>query len=186
MSLTGSAWCLRSPLLTTKTIELVGFDKLGAGQNATVAVMSYSGYDIEDAIIMNRASLDRGFGRCIVLRKYGTVLKKHQNRAQDIVQAASIPPGQVRGYTPAPVLQDKQCQRSCTCWQPSPLVKTSWESTVIPASYLIAEAMLQAACTTVLTAVSSWPASRRRQGGTSCWMWTGSRLRERLYLQGKS
>lgn len=74
---------LRRPLLTTKTIELIGFDKLGAGQNATVAVMSYSGYDIEDAIIMNRASLDRGFGRCIVLRKYGTVMKKHQNRSQD-------------------------------------------------------------------------------------------------------
>lgn len=31
------------PLLTTKTIELVGYDQLGAGQNATVAVMSYSG-----------------------------------------------------------------------------------------------------------------------------------------------
>ena len=31
------------PLLTTKTIELVGYDRLGAGQNATVAVMSYSG-----------------------------------------------------------------------------------------------------------------------------------------------
>jgi len=58
------------PLLTTKTIELVGFDKLGAGQNATVAVMSYSGYDIEDAIVMNKASLDRGFGRCIVRRRY--------------------------------------------------------------------------------------------------------------------
>jgi DNA-directed RNA polymerase III subunit RPC2 len=57
------------PLLTTKTIELVGYDKLGAGQNATVAVMSYSGYDIEDAIVMNKASLDRGFGRCIVLKK---------------------------------------------------------------------------------------------------------------------
>lgn len=34
---------LQRPLLTTKTIELVGFDRLGAGQNATVAVMSYSG-----------------------------------------------------------------------------------------------------------------------------------------------
>ena len=42
------------PLLTTKTIEFTGFDRLGAGQNATVAVMSYSGYDIEDAIVMNK------------------------------------------------------------------------------------------------------------------------------------
>ena len=35
------------PLVTTRTLEMVGFDKLGAGQNATVCVMSYSGYDIE-------------------------------------------------------------------------------------------------------------------------------------------
>eukprot|EP00884_Botryococcus_braunii_P009393 jgi/Botrbrau1/18455/Bobra.0072s0038.1 len=64
------------PLLSTKTIELVGFDKLGAGQNATVAVMSYSGYDIEDAIVLNKASLDRGFGRCVVLRRQGHSFKK--------------------------------------------------------------------------------------------------------------
>jgi RNA polymerase Rpb2, domain 6 len=49
------------PLLTTKTIEFIGFDKLGAGQNAIVAVMSYSGYDIEDAIVMNKVrARDRG------------------------------------------------------------------------------------------------------------------------------
>ena len=82
------------PLLTTKTIELVGFDRLGAGQNATVAVMSYSGYDIEDAIVMNKASLDRGFGRCIVLRKYGTHLRKYANRTQDrISRPAGAGPG---------------------------------------------------------------------------------------------
>ena len=48
----------------------VSYDKLGAGQNAIVAVMSYSGYNTGDAIVMNKSSLDRGFGRCIVMKKY--------------------------------------------------------------------------------------------------------------------
>ncbi|KAF6143408.1 hypothetical protein GIB67_029577 [Kingdonia uniflora] len=71
------------PLLTTRTIELVGFDKLGAGQNATVAVMSYSGYDIEDAIVMNKSSLDRGFGRCIVMKRLEAIKEKYANNTSD-------------------------------------------------------------------------------------------------------
>ncbi|KAA8519299.1 hypothetical protein F0562_013555 [Nyssa sinensis] len=71
------------PLLTTRTIELVGYDKLGAGQNATVAVMSYSGYDIEDAIVMNKSSLDRGFGRCIVMKKLSDINQKYENNTSD-------------------------------------------------------------------------------------------------------
>ena len=35
------------PLVQTKTISLIHFDQLPAGQNAIVAVMSFSGYDIE-------------------------------------------------------------------------------------------------------------------------------------------
>lgn len=89
------------PLLTTKTIELVGFDKLGAGQNATVAVMSFSGYDIEDAIVMNKASLDRGFGRCIVLRRYACALRKYPNRAQDEIRTPPMPSGQVTFPNPS-------------------------------------------------------------------------------------
>ncbi|CAI9107907.1 OLC1v1007389C1 [Oldenlandia corymbosa var. corymbosa] len=69
----------QKPLLTTRTIELVGYDKLGAGQNATVAVMSYSGYDIEDAIVMNKSSLDRGFGRCIARKRMAAMLQKYEN-----------------------------------------------------------------------------------------------------------
>jgi len=46
----------QQPMVKTKTIELVGYDKLPAGQNATVAIMSFSGYDIEDALILNRVS----------------------------------------------------------------------------------------------------------------------------------
>lgn len=40
---------------------------------------------------MNRASLDRGFGRCIVLRKYGTSLKKYANRTQVRLDHAACP-----------------------------------------------------------------------------------------------
>ncbi|CAG8489235.1 12877_t:CDS:10 [Ambispora leptoticha] len=78
------------PLVKTKTIELVQYDKLPAGQNAIVAVMSYSGYDIEDALVLNRASVDRGFGRCQMLRKYPCVLKKYSNGSYD--RLADPPP----------------------------------------------------------------------------------------------
>ncbi|RVX72816.1 DNA-directed RNA polymerase III subunit RPC2 [Exophiala mesophila] len=73
----------QKPLVKTRTIELVNYDKLPAGQNATVAVMSYSGYDIEDALVLNKASVDRGFGRCQVLRKYPVTLKLYGNDLKD-------------------------------------------------------------------------------------------------------
>jgi len=83
----------QKPLVKTRTIEMIQYDKLPAGQNATVAVMSYSGYDIEDALVLNKASVDRGFGRCIVLRKYGTSLKMYPNQSFDrIVPPVEIPP----------------------------------------------------------------------------------------------
>ncbi|WZY78149.1 hypothetical protein YC2023_024533 [Brassica napus] len=61
----------------------VGYDKLGAGQNATVAVMSNTGYDIEDAIVMNKASLDRGFERCIVKKTIVATCQKYGNDTVD-------------------------------------------------------------------------------------------------------
>ncbi|TFY79941.1 hypothetical protein EWM64_g4074 [Hericium alpestre] len=80
----------QQPMVKTKTIELIGYDKLPAGQNATIAVMSYSGYDIEDALILNRASLDRGYGRCQVLRKNATLIRKYPNGTFDRLADAPV------------------------------------------------------------------------------------------------
>lgn len=44
-----------------------------AGQNAQVAIMSYSGYDIEDAIILNQSSIDWGYGWIMYMRRYEDV-----------------------------------------------------------------------------------------------------------------
>ena len=71
------------PMVKSRTIELIHFEDLPAGQNAIVAVMSYSGYDIEDAIILNRASLDRGYGRCLVYRNSKTTMKRYGTQAAD-------------------------------------------------------------------------------------------------------
>lgn len=79
----------QAPLVKSKTIDLIQFDKLPAGHNATVAVMSYSGYDIEDALILNKASLDRGFGRCLVYRKQVCALKRYANQSFDRIMGPS-------------------------------------------------------------------------------------------------
>eukprot|EP00731_Ephydatia_muelleri_P011726 Em0006g620a len=77
------------PLVRSRTIDLIQFDKVPAGQNASVAVMSYSGYDIEDALVINKASLDRGFGRCIVYRKQTCSLKRYANQTYDRIMGPS-------------------------------------------------------------------------------------------------
>lgn len=79
----------QQPMVKTKTIELVGYDKLPAGQNATVAIMSFSGYDIEDALILNRASIERGYGRCQVFRKNTAIIRKYANGTYDRLVAPS-------------------------------------------------------------------------------------------------
>lgn len=71
------------PMVKSRTIELIHFEEMPAGQNAIVAVMSYSGYDIEDAIILNRASLDRGYGRCLVYRNAKATMKRYANQTAD-------------------------------------------------------------------------------------------------------
>lgn len=80
----------QAPMVKSKTIELTSFDKLPAGQNATIAVMSYSGYDIEDALIMNKASIDRSFGRCLVYRTTKCIMKRYANQTFDRIQGPLI------------------------------------------------------------------------------------------------
>lgn len=66
----------QKPIVSTEIAKLTGFEKFPAGHNACIAVMSYSGYDIEDAIVINKSSIEKGFGRSVVSRKYSVDLNK--------------------------------------------------------------------------------------------------------------
>ncbi|KAL3445968.1 hypothetical protein BJX65DRAFT_280255 [Aspergillus insuetus] len=60
----------QKPLATTRSMEFLRFRELPAGQNAIVAIATYSGYNQEDSVIMNQSSIDRGLFRSLFYRTY--------------------------------------------------------------------------------------------------------------------
>ena len=60
----------QAPLVrTTKHLEY-DFNLCPSGTNAVVAVISYTGYDMEDAMIINKGAYERGFGHGCVYKSY--------------------------------------------------------------------------------------------------------------------
>ncbi len=81
-------------LIQTKTMEYVNYNKRPAGQNFIVAVMPYHGYNMEDALIMSRASIDRALARSTFFRTYTTEERKYPGGQEDQFE---IPDPDVRG-----------------------------------------------------------------------------------------
>ena len=67
----------QSPIVRTHIYDEFGFDYYPAGTNAVVAVLAYTGYDMEDAMIINKSAYERGFGHGLVYKSKTKVLNEH-------------------------------------------------------------------------------------------------------------
>ncbi|THV08193.1 DNA-directed RNA polymerase I polypeptide 2 [Dendrothele bispora CBS 962.96] len=77
----------QSPIVRPVLHNTYAMDAFPNGTNAIVAVISYTGYDMEDAMILNKSSHERGFA-------YGTVYKSQVVDLKDVKGASknsSIP-----------------------------------------------------------------------------------------------
>ena len=52
-----------NPIVKTCNSNIAGQENHPAGQNLVIALMSYEGYNMQDALILNNGSLNRGMGR---------------------------------------------------------------------------------------------------------------------------
>jgi len=82
------------PIVGTRPGEFMGFNEMPSGINAIVAIMSYSGFNQEDSVILNQSSIDRGL---FTVTSYRTISDSEKKGGTYTVESICVPPPSTSG-----------------------------------------------------------------------------------------
>lgn len=80
----------QTPIVKANLYDDYGMDNFPNGTNAVVAVISYTGYDMDDAMIINKSADERGFGYGTVYKVEKVNLGQSRRRGEPITQHFGI------------------------------------------------------------------------------------------------
>ena len=83
----------QAPLVMTSVNPVL--DTYPEGQNVVIAVMCHDGYNLNDAIVMNKSSVERGLFRSFYFRTYETIKKKYWGGQEDEIR---VPEPGIKGH----------------------------------------------------------------------------------------
>ena len=83
------------PIVKTVMHDITNYDQHPAGQNMVVAILSYEGYNMEDSVIINKASIERGLARSTY---YRPKVAEELRYSGGLLDEISVPDKDVKGY----------------------------------------------------------------------------------------
>ncbi len=85
----------QQPIVNSVTYRALRLGRHASGQNFVVALSTYYGYNMQDAVILNKGAIDRGLGRSMFYRSYSDEERRYPGGQQDHFK---IPPATAEGY----------------------------------------------------------------------------------------
>lgn len=85
----------QNPLVKTRIHDVIDYSEHPSGQNMVVAIMCYDGYNMEDGVILNKTSIQRGLARSTY---FHPISAEELRYSGGLIDEISVPDKDVKGY----------------------------------------------------------------------------------------